>query len=207
MATTPTPVPPSAGATYAEVLGRLKDVSTRITDILRTIGIGTVVFCWGLFTADKGLASNVASYHRRWIVITAVMAVLGLMCDLMQAIVSYWVANRLRRKMEDLDIDRAPYPYESLLYRSQTFFFATKAILMPIAAGSIIILLLIMVWNPGPAHAVPVSARSCAAAPIIVLSQQNLASPPAAPLLEPSKQPKPPCLPAKRSGACSGLGR
>src|ERR1700761_1901677 len=103
MATNSPPVPPSEGATYAEVLARLKDVSTRMSDILRTIGIGTVVFCWGLFTADKGLASNVASYHRRWIVITAGVAVLGLLCDLLQAIVSYWVANRLRRTMEEQD--------------------------------------------------------------------------------------------------------
>jgi hypothetical protein len=200
------PVPPSDGATYAEVLARLKDVSARITDILRTIGIGTVVFCWGLFTADKGLASNVASYHRRWIVITAAIAVSGLLCDFLQAIVSYWVANRLRRKMEDLDADRIPYPYESLLYRSQTLFFATKAILMPVAAGSIIILLFIMVWNADQGHVVPPPACACQAGPIFVSSPQNVAFPQPHPqqLL---KHPETPCKPTKRSGAYSGPGK
>lgn len=143
MATNP---PPSAGASYADVLNRLASLTSRMSDNLRTLGIGTVVFCWGLFTADKGLAQNVAVHHRIWIVVTAAIAILGLLFDLLQAIVGYWVANRLRRKMETNNQTMGFYNYNSLLYRSQTFFFAGKSILMPIAAASIIILLFIMVW-------------------------------------------------------------
>src|ERR1700691_5325613 len=98
------PNPPAAQpleATYKDVLDRLKDVSTAISDLLRTLGIGTVVFCWGLFTADKGLALDVSNRHHNWIVITAAIAVLGLILDLLQAIAAYWVANRLRLEMED----------------------------------------------------------------------------------------------------------
>lgn len=161
MATNPPPDPPSVGATYAEVLDRLKTVSTRMTDILRTLGIGTVVFCWGLFTAEKGLAQDVAIHHRRWIVITAAIAVLGILFDLLQAVVSYWVANRLRSQMEKADLSRAPYPYDDLLYRSQTFFFVGKSILMPLATGSIIILLFVMVWNPQPVAPAAMSGCCC----------------------------------------------
>jgi len=150
MGTTTPPLKPSEGATYQEVLNRLASVSTRISDLLRTLGIGTVVFCWGLFTADKGLAQDVATHHRLWIVITAAIAVLGLLFDLLQAIVAYWVANQLRRQMEEKDSDHAAYSYKSLLYRSQTFFYFGKAALMPIATGSIIILLFVMVLNPLP---------------------------------------------------------
>jgi len=155
MGTTTPPLKPSAGATYQEVLNRLATVSTRISDILRTLGIGTVVFCWGLFTADKGLAQDVASHHRLWIVITAAIAVLGLLFDLLQALVAYWVANRLRRKMEHDDLDQAPYSYDSFLYRSQTFFFFGKAALMPIATASIIVLLFVMVFNPSTPSSSP----------------------------------------------------
>jgi len=139
------PSTPAEGATYQDVLTRLTTVSTRMSDILRTLGIGTVVFCWGLFTADKGLAQEVASRHRLWILITAAIAIMGLLCDLLQAVVAYWVANRLRRDMERKNVAKAPYPYQSTLYRSQTFFFATKAILMPIATASIVALLFVMV--------------------------------------------------------------
>ena len=156
----PPPPVPSDGATYKEVLDRLGTVSTRISEILRTLGIGTVVFCWGLFTADKGLAQDVANRHRIWIVITAAIAVLGLLFDLLQAIVSYWVANRLRYEMEQEDVAMKPYPYDDLLYRSQTFFFAGKAILMPVATISIIILLFVMVLHPQP-PAMPPAAPVC----------------------------------------------
>jgi hypothetical protein len=122
-----------------------------VTDILRTLGLGTVVFCWGLFTADKGIAEDVAVHHRLWVVITAATAVLGILCDLLQAGASYWVADRLRRHMEKEDAVRAPYPYNDLLYRSQAFFFVGKFILMPLATGSIIVLLFVMVLRPQPA--------------------------------------------------------
>lgn len=158
---TSSPPPPADGATYQDVLNRLATVSSRISDILRTLGIGTVVFCWGLFTADKGLAQDVATHHRQWIVITAAIAVLGLLFDLLQAVVSYWVANRLRFKMEQENLPKAPYPYASTLYRSQTFFFACKAILMPVATGSIIVLLFVMVWNAPPVPPAPVTAPAC----------------------------------------------
>lgn len=148
MATNPPSPIPSEGATYQDVLTRLGTVSSRISDLLRTLGIGTVVFCWGLFTADKGLAQDLALHHRGWIVITAAIAVLGLLFDLMQAIVAYLVADRLRFKMERENLAKAPYPYDSPLYRSQTFFFGGKSILMPVATGSIIVLLFVMVWNP-----------------------------------------------------------
>lgn len=154
MATNP-PTPPSVGATYQEVLTRLATVSSRISDILRTLGIGTVLFCWGLFTADKGLAQNVADYHRLWVVATAAMAILGLLFDLLQAIVAYWVANRLRFHMERNNLAAAPYPYADKLYRSQTFFFAAKSVLMPVSAASIIALLAVMVSSPQPVSPVP----------------------------------------------------
>src|ERR1017187_4506121 len=111
MAANPPPPLPSEGATYQDVLDRLATVSSRMSDQLRTLGIGTVVFCWGLFTADKGLAQDVANRHRTWIVVTAAVAVLGLLMDLSQAIVAYWVANRLRRQMEVENAAQKPYPY------------------------------------------------------------------------------------------------
>lgn len=145
MATTPPPAPPSGGVPYSEVLSRLATVSTRLSDILRTIGIGIVVFCWGLLTADKGLALDVAAHHRVWIVVTASIAVLGLFFDLLQAVVGYWVPNRLRREMECKNLAAGFYDYTSLPYRSQSYFFIGKAILMPVAAASIIVLLFMMV--------------------------------------------------------------
>jgi uncharacterized membrane protein len=157
----PPPPLPSAGATYADVLTRLSTVSSRISDLLRTLGIGTVVFCWGLFTADKGLAQNVAVGHRVWIVLTATIAVLGLLFDLLQAVASYWVANRLRRKMEAENKAQEPYPYNNLLYRSQTFFFVVKSVLMPVATGSIIVLLFIMVLRPQPDAPAPAASPAC----------------------------------------------
>jgi len=167
MDTNSPPPHPSDGATYQDVLTRLGAVSSRMSDILRTLGIGTVVFCWGLFTADKGLAQDVAAHHRFWIVITAAVAVLGLLFDLLQAVVAYWVANRLRDEMEQEDRAKAPYPYKSMLYRSQTFFFAGKAILMPVATGSIIVLLFVMVCSPRPSSppTVPCSRPQCCGTP------------------------------------------
>jgi hypothetical protein len=147
MANNAPPPLPADGATYQDVLTRLGSVSSRMSDILRTLGIGTVVFCWGILSADKGLPHDVASNHRLWIVVTAAIAVLGLLFDLLQAVVAYWVANRLRRYMELKNLPKAPYPYRSMLYRSQTFFFAGKAILMPVATASIIVLLFAMVFN------------------------------------------------------------
>lgn len=161
MGTNPPPPLPSEGATYQDVLTRLATVSSRISDLLRTLGIGTVVFCWGLFTADKGLAQSVALHHRVWVVITAAIAVLGLLIDLLQAVVAYLVADRLRSKMEREDLAKAPYPYDSILYRSQTFFFAGKAILMPVATGSIIVLLFVMVWDSQTPTPAPPTAPVC----------------------------------------------
>jgi hypothetical protein len=161
MAANPPPPLPSEGATYQDVLARLATVSSRISDLLRTLGIGTVVFCWGLFTADKGLAQDVAARHRIWIVITAAIAVLGLLFDLLHAVAAYWVANRLRWKMERLNQAKAPYPYGDRVYRSQTFFFLGKSILMPVATVSIIVLLFLMVWNPQPVAPIPSPAPAC----------------------------------------------
>ncbi|MHB1865848.1 MAG: hypothetical protein ACYCPS_06880 [Candidatus Saccharimonadales bacterium] len=122
MATNPPTARPKDGASYADVLSRLAVISTRISANLRTLGIGIVVFCWGLFTADKGLALDVAARHRIWIVITAAIAILGLLFDLFQAVAGYWIANRLRTKMEAENQATGFYDYRSLLYRSQTFF-------------------------------------------------------------------------------------
>ncbi|HEY6349672.1 MAG TPA: hypothetical protein VI636_09705 [Candidatus Angelobacter sp.] len=158
MGTNPSPPAPYQGATYDDVLTRLATVSSRLSDILRTIGIGTVLFCWGLFSADKGLPHDVAVHHPLWIVVTAAIAVLGLLFDLLQAAVAYRVANRLRSDIERDQFKPKFYPYQSLLYRSQTFFFYGKSILMPVAAASIVILLFVMVWNPQP---VPPAAPCC----------------------------------------------
>jgi len=133
--------------------------------MLRALGIGTVVFCWGLFTADKGLAQDVAYRHRYWIVVTAMVAVLGLMLDLLQAIVAYQVANRLRREMEAADSIMKPFPYNSLLYRSQTFFFYSKSVLMPLATASIILLLLVMVWQAPSKPPAPAPQLCCCTCP------------------------------------------
>jgi uncharacterized membrane protein len=138
----PPPPLPSAGATYADVLTRLSTVSSRISDLLRTLGIGPVG-------------------HRVWIVLTATIAVLGLLFDLLQAVASYWVANRLRRKMEAENKAQEPYPYNNLLYRSQTFFFVVKSVLMPVATGSIIVLLFIMVLRPQPDAPAPAASPAC----------------------------------------------
>jgi hypothetical protein len=168
-ANAPPPPRPQEGATYKEVLDRLATVSKGMSDQLRTLGIGTVVFCWGLFTADKGLAQDVANRHRTWIVITSAAAVMGLLTDLFQAIVAYWVANRLRRQMEVENAAQKPYPYETWLYRSQTWFFWGKSVLMPAAAISIIVLLFIMVCNAPAAAPAPVTAstppRCCISCP------------------------------------------
>ena len=160
-AANPPAPPPSEGATYQDVLARLATVSSRISDLLRTLGIGTVVFCWGLFTADKGLAQDVAAHHRIWIVITAAIAVLGLLFDLLHAVAAYWVANRLRTQMERLDQAKAPYPYDDTIYRSQVVFFVGKSILMPVATVSIIVLLFLMVWNPQRVAPTPSPALIC----------------------------------------------
>lgn len=101
--------------------------------------------------------------HPIWIVVTAAIAVLGLLFDLLQAAVAYRVANRLRSEMERDDLSSKPYPYKSLLYRSQTFFFYGKSILMPVAAASIIILLFVMVWNPQPVT--PAASCCCCSNP------------------------------------------
>jgi hypothetical protein len=164
MSTTPPPLP-SEGATYPEVLARLGDVSKRISEMLRALGIGTVVFCWGFFVADKGVAQDVAYRHRFWIVITAMVAVLGLLLDLLQAIVAYQVANRLRREMEAEDATMKTFPYNSLLYRSQTFFFYSKSILMPLAAASVIVLLLVMVLQAPSKPPAPPHQPCCCACP------------------------------------------
>jgi hypothetical protein len=161
MATNASTLLPSEGATYQDVLTRLATVSSRISDLLRTLGIGTVVFCWGLFTADKGLAQDVGVHHRLWVVITAAIAVLGLLFDLLQALVAYLVADRLRVKMEREDLARAPYPYDNILYRSQTFFFAGKSVLMPLATGSIVALLFVMVWNSRTPMTSPPAVPMC----------------------------------------------
>src|SRR5437762_6782370 len=76
-------------------------------------------------------------------------------CYLLHAVVAYWVANRLRKQMEDRNLAKASYPYQSLLYRSQTFFFAAKSIIIPAATASIIVLLFVMVWNPQPTSPTP----------------------------------------------------
>jgi len=129
--------------------------------MLRTLGIGTVVFCWGLFTADKGLAHDVATHHRIWIVVTATLAVAGLLFDLLHAVVAYWVADRLRSQMERLNQASAPYPYADRIYKSQTVFFAVKSVLMPIAAVSVVVLLFVMVWTPQPVTPTPPPVPTC----------------------------------------------
>ena len=66
-----------------------------------------------------------------------------------------------RVKMEREDLAKAPYPYDSILYRLQTFFFAGKSILMPLATGSIIVLLFVMVWNSRTAKPTPPAVPMC----------------------------------------------
>jgi hypothetical protein len=165
---TPGPPPtPADGATYADVLTRLSTVSSKISDILRTLGIGTVVFCWGLFTADKGLAHDVAVRHRIWIVVTAAIAIVGLLFDLLQAVFNYWVANRLRYSMEYYSLGMAPYPYSDWRYRVQTAFFAIKSVLMPVATASIVALLFLMVRHPQK-ETPPTPGSSCSPVPVTV---------------------------------------
>jgi hypothetical protein len=144
MKTKSSPELPSNGVSYTDVLARLATASMRLSDILRPLGIGVVVFCWGLLTADKGLARDVAVAHRHWIAVTAAIAILGLSFDLFQAIVGYWVPSRLLQNMEENNLATSFYDYTSLVYRSSTFFFVGKAILMPVAAASIAILIFFM---------------------------------------------------------------
>jgi hypothetical protein len=198
------PNPPAAQpleATYKDVLDRLKDVSKAISDLLRTLGIGIVVFCWGLFTAEKGLAVDVANRHHNWIVITAATAVLGLIVDLLHAIAAYRVANRLRMQMEANQQATGTYDYGSLIYRSQNWFFWSKSILMPGAAVSIIVLLFVMVWNAQPVVPAPVAAP--------VPCCQGCPAPPVPPVnVEPTPTPHgsgkvhKPARPGVKSGVC-----
>ena len=103
------------------------------------------MFCWELLTADKGLALQVATSHRLWIVVTAAIAIVGLALDLGQGAAAYWVVDSLLRQMEKDNTDKGSYNGKSFASRSNLYFFFGKAILMPIAAASIVILLFLMV--------------------------------------------------------------
>ncbi len=135
----------SDGIRYSAAIAQFGDASRRLSDIVRPIGIGVVVFCWGLFNADKGLAHDVAAQHKYWIALTAAIATVGMLFDLAQAIVGYTVARGLLRNMEERNLAAGYYDSQSLALRSLNFFFVGKSILMPVAAGSVILLLFRMV--------------------------------------------------------------
>ncbi|MGA2350014.1 MAG: hypothetical protein ABSF70_06230 [Terracidiphilus sp.] len=133
----------STHAGYADVVKWRNDVCQRLSDYLRGSGVGILVFCWGLLTADKGFAQAVCKGHSKWIILTAFVAASALFIDLMHFVFSFIVSDKLKLEMEREKLESKPYPTKSFMYRAVYVCFWTKLTLIPLAFGSVIVLLLV----------------------------------------------------------------
>jgi len=133
----------STHAGYADVVKWRNDVSQRLSDYLRSCGAGILLFCWGLLTADKGLAQAVYKGHPRWIVLTSIGAAAALFIDLMHFVFSFIVSDKLKLEMEREKLESKPYPTRSFMYKAVYVCFWAKLTLIPLAFGSVIVLLMV----------------------------------------------------------------
>jgi hypothetical protein len=131
----------STHANYADVVKWRNDITQRLSDYLRSSGVGILIFCWGLTTADKGFAQTAYKAHPKWIMLTAVIAATALFIDLLHFVCSFLVTDRMKLAMEKEKVECKPFPTGSITYRLVYIFFWLKILLMPLAFVSVIAIL------------------------------------------------------------------
>jgi hypothetical protein len=138
---------PSRKASYADVLERLAAVSDRISLQVRTLALGLLAFTWAIFVGDSDLPTRLAIAFKWHLLLIAGLAIAALALDLLQYVVGYLVADSLRMRLESTNTEKGEYEYDSFGYRTQTWCFFGKQIVIGIAVCWLLVKVGIFIWT------------------------------------------------------------
>ena len=116
---------------------------------MRTLALGLIGVTWALLVSDSNSVKSLNHAMPRTVLFIGGLAVLSLFLDLLQYVFGYWVADRLRRKMESEEVNDGQFDYESFAYRAQSFCFYSKVAVVSIAAGVFLVKLGLYFRTPG----------------------------------------------------------
>jgi hypothetical protein len=112
----------------------MKDMSDKISTQVRTLGVGILALTWGLMVSDSAIAKEMTGKLRMPLLWTGTLAILVILLDLLQYICGYQVARLLIKEMERQKKAEGEYEYTTLLYRSQSWLFYGKQLLLAVAS-------------------------------------------------------------------------
>jgi|SRR5271155_2763536 len=135
--------PKRLGISYAGVIERLEKVSDRISAQVRTLGLGTLAFTWGLLVGQSAVANDIAKSLRWHLLLIGALTIAALLLDFLQYVSGYFVANNLRATMEREHKDWGKFRYKSFPYRVQSFCFVAKQVLMIVTAIWLVIAIVV----------------------------------------------------------------
>lgn len=116
---------PGPGAVPANAMARSdaeawRDTAAiRLSDRVRALALGVLAFFWAVMSADNGPAAHIHIAHRKWLMITAALAVLSLLFDLFHSLANFRQSDLLVHEMERKKQTAGQMNPKSFLYRSQ----------------------------------------------------------------------------------------
>ena len=119
--------------TVKDIVEELQWISDRISTQVRTLGVGLIAVTWGLLIAQPQIAGPMPEWIKKHLLISGVLALSAMVCDFLQYICAYWNSKALLSDMEAKKLQEAKYDYTALSYRSRTFFFGVKQLLVVVA--------------------------------------------------------------------------
>lgn len=112
----------------------------RAGDKLRALALGVVAFTWAVLSADKPPVSNIHHDHPDWLLITASLAIISLLVDLLQTLANYVQFNGLRNTIAAGGGSAGEFNRKSFLYRFANAAFWLKTFFCVSSCLSLLIL-------------------------------------------------------------------
>ena len=77
-------------ASKSDITEDLNFLTDRLSTQVRTTALGVLVFSWGLLMGESTVARSLAAQLKRDLVAVAALAVLAMLCDILQYLFGYW---------------------------------------------------------------------------------------------------------------------
>jgi len=130
-----------------EVGLQLTTLSDRISTQVRTLSLGVLAMAWLFLSKDKSAPQLSISQHEVQLAGIALLAILALVSDLVQYQIGYRYTLRHLRDAERTNATSVTYDKKDLAYKARSAFFYAKQSFVALAAGWLVLLLVLSVFG------------------------------------------------------------
>jgi TRAP-type C4-dicarboxylate transport system permease small subunit len=113
-----------------EIAAELQFISDRLSTQIRTVGLGLLAISWTVLVGDSEFLRKLSDRLGRSLLIVSTLCVFVLFIDFLQYVVGYIYAHRTLVKAEAKDLKVIEYERDNLLFKSRSFLFWSKQLVM-----------------------------------------------------------------------------